>query len=133
MFGGLVLVGYLAFEVYTINQARYQMEGSYIFSQFVTAARANDVCRHSKSLQHEQFLQNLQSIRQRAIRELSLANADANAQEIEQMISEQVINSQRNADEVINTKGCDDIEAWKLLRRFDNYAKMTLHTFATSE
>ncbi|MEO0574006.1 MAG: hypothetical protein AAF004_00995 [Pseudomonadota bacterium] len=126
LFGGVILIGYLAFEVYTINQARYQMEGPYIFGQFVSANYAYTTCRSPNELQSERFARNFTAIRARAVRELSQAHPDANDQDIHRMLEERAAQSTLTAGDIIRGKGCDDIEVWKLLRRFDNYTELNI-------
>lgn len=126
LLAAVIVVGYLGFEVYTVQKARHRMEAPYIFSQFVVANSAVVTCRQAKGAQYEKFLANFERVRARAIKELGEAHPDADAQDIDRMLRKRVRDNELAASNLINEKGCDDIEVWKKLRQFENFAKLNL-------
>lgn len=124
LLAAIIVVGYIGFELYTVQKARYRMEAPYIFNQYVEANVAVVTCRQAKGQQYEKFLDNFERVRGRAIKELGAEAADASG--IEQSLLKRVRDTERATNAVIDEKGCDDIEVWKMLRRFENFAKYNL-------
>lgn len=122
----LAVIAYLGFELHTINQARYRMEKPYIFNQFVSANRAFVVCRKPEGEQYEKFQRNFELMRERTLQELGKLHPDASEEAVREMISERINDNEQIADALIDTRGCSDTEVWKLLRRFEIFARKNL-------
>lgn len=116
----VIAVAYTGFELYAVSRNGYRMQPEFIFSQHVGAAHAVELCRADKSGQRAQFDRNFAYARQRA-RE-ALADDAANG-DVDAALTALIAATRNEVEAMIAERGCDDIEAWKLVRRFDLLAK----------
>lgn len=121
----LAIIGYIGFELHTVNKARYRMEKPYVFDQFVSAHRAYTACRKPQDEAYQKFERNFALMRSRTLVALANVSADASV-DVTQMLSERIAEKERVVDVLVASKGCADVEVWKLLRRFDIYAGKNL-------
>ncbi len=122
----LIVLGYFALEAYVASRVAYRMEPDYIFSEYVTAARAVELCGSLKPVDAENFQANYNYVKQRAI--------DAEEQPTESSEStgpsslEQEAAGRREVEALVDELGCKDIELFKLRKRYENLARQNLPT-----
>lgn len=117
----VIAIAYTGFELYAISRNGYRMQPEFIFAQHVGAARAVELCGADKLEQRARFERNFAYARQRA-REALIAG-DAAGGDAEAALIALTTTARNEVDALIAEKGCDDIEAWKLMRRFDVLAR----------
>lgn len=122
----IVVAGYIGFELFTFHKARYRMEAPYVFNQFVAAHRAFTSCKTPEGQQYERFVRNMGIVQRNATGKLSEQHPQASPQEIAQMVEQRTGEQYQMVDSLVSDSGCSDIEVWKLLKRFDNYARLNL-------
>ena len=122
----LVVLGYIGFEAYSVHRVGYRMEAPYIFDQFVSAYRAASVCRTPEAEQQQKFLRNLSSVTKRAEKAWAKTQTGASPDAVERTAATRRKAAEEEVDALIETRGCEDMEVWKLLRRFEIYAKLNL-------
>ena len=122
----VVVAGYIGFELFTFHKARYRMEAPYVFNQFVAAHRAYTSCKTPEGQQYNRFVRNMGIVQQRAVGKLSEQHPQASTDDIEQLVKVRTDEQYQIVDTLVSDSGCSDIEVWKLLKRFDNYARLNL-------
>ncbi len=120
----LILILYSAFEVYAVHRTAYRMEPAFIFAQHAGALTAVEICGIDKSDQMARFDRNLAYAKQRA-RDARLEDGAGGAgDDVGAAVMALATAAADEVDALIAEKGCDDIEVWKLARRFDLLAKV---------
>ncbi|MEO0617485.1 MAG: hypothetical protein AAFY69_15255 [Pseudomonadota bacterium] len=116
----LFVAAYVGFEVWAVSKSSYRLERDFIYGQHVGAAYAVRVCSVDKSENEARFERNLAYAKQRAREALLETGAEvAVATALADVESE----ARAEVDAIVAEKGCDDIEVWKLSRRFDLLAR----------
>ena len=111
----LLMVGFFGMEMYAAKRNSYRMQPDYIYAQFVGAAHAVDLCAVDTSENRVRFDRNRDYARQRAAAMLAEnAGADATAQ-----LTALEATTRDEAAALLAEKGCDDMAAWRLLKRYD--------------
>lgn len=119
----LIVILYAAFEVYAVHRTGYRMAPEFIYVQHVGAAHAIEACGVDKSVQMARFERNVAYAKRRA-RDALLADEAASAgRGVDAAVKALADAARDEVDALIAEKGCDDIEVWKLARRFDLLAK----------
>jgi hypothetical protein len=119
----LIIILYSGFEVYAVHRTGYRMEPEFIYTQHIRAAHAVDVCGIDKSAGQARFDRNFAYAQQRA-RDALLADENGEpAGGVNAAMTALAAAARDDVDALIAEKGCDDIEAWKLSRRFDLLAR----------
>lgn len=114
----LFLVVYMGFEIYAVEKTRYRMQPDHIYLEHVRAAHAAKACNKDVSEWEPKFLRNFEYAKQRA--EAAQAEID---DPLAPSLALQVLAAEGGVDNMIASNGCDDIELWKLLRRYEILAK----------
>lgn len=122
----IVLIAYLAFEVFAISRVSYRTEPLYIFGQFVAVDRAMALCGEPDSQMRSRFTRNRASVRQRAERELVDRNPDESPDTIDRLLAETIQKHEAEVDALVEELGCNDIELFKLKRGYENRAGLNL-------
>ena len=122
----LVLAGYIGFEFWAMSRVAYRMEAPYIVASQVEAQHAMALCGSPDAEQSADFRHNLASVTRRAQRELAETYPQDAAAAIDERIGERTRTSIASVDTLVAEKGCDDIEVWKLHRRYENFARLNL-------
>ena len=122
----IVVAGYVGFELHALDRLGYRMEAAHIVEQNAAAGRAFNLCGDAASESAPDFWRNLEAVSGRARRELADDHPQATPARIQEMIHERMRSGEALADGVVAEKGCKDIEVWKLLRRFDNFARLNV-------
>lgn len=118
----ILAVGYIGFEIYMVKKMKYRTEPTHIFSQHVEAAAAVDACGQLDDDRSDVFAKNFQYARGRAIVDIvPVAGEDAETHVIEQ---ERAL--RQGVATMIEQQGCDDMEVWKLRKRYSNLARRVL-------
>ncbi|MEL7537040.1 MAG: hypothetical protein AAFM91_08305 [Pseudomonadota bacterium] len=129
-FGGIafvvIIVAFIGFEMHAASRNSYRMEPEHVFGQFASADRAVSECKTPQLDRLAKFKRNYGYARNRAYAALAAKNPEASPQEVDDMVTvaQQVVH--REVDALIAEKGCEDIEVWKLLKRFENLARLNL-------
>ncbi|MEL7311861.1 MAG: hypothetical protein AAFN07_10145 [Pseudomonadota bacterium] len=114
----LFLVVYMGFEIYAVEKTRYRMQPDHIYLEHVRAAHAASMCEKDVSEWELRFLRNFEYAQQRA------ESAEAEDNEAQRpRLALRVLAAEGEVDNLIASNGCDDIELWKLLRRYEILAK----------
>ncbi|MEE4330570.1 MAG: hypothetical protein V2J10_06860 [Wenzhouxiangella sp.] len=124
----IVVVAYLAFEVFAISKVSYRTEPLYIFGRFVAVDRAMALCGAPDSQMRSRFSRNRASVRQRAERELVEGNPGESREVIDRLLAERIQQHESEVDALVEALGCDDIEIFKLKRGYENRARLNLPT-----
>ena len=122
----LILLAYFGFEIFAISRVSYRMEPMYIFERFVAADRAMTRCGQPGSAMRSNFARNRASVRQRAKRELLKQNPAETAETIDRQLSEVIQSQETEVNALIDKLGCDDIEIFKLIKGYENRARLNL-------
>ncbi len=120
------IVGFFGFEMYAASRNSYRVEPGHIFGEFSGAARGQSLCGAADDEQLAKFANNYAWTRKRATDALIEQHPDKSRDEIDTMILEQQNLVYVDVDTLIEEKGCKHIEAWKLLKRFDNMSRLNL-------
>lgn len=121
-----VVIGYFGLEIYAAGKNRYRTEPGFIFGQFAGASRAAQLCGDLPQDQIQRFRNNYAITKRRATRALGEQYPDKPASEIAMLIGEQEVKAFKQVDVLVESSGCRDIEAWKLVKRFKNLARLRL-------
>ncbi|MEM1080376.1 MAG: hypothetical protein AAGH65_02230 [Pseudomonadota bacterium] len=122
----LIVVAYLGFEVWAVSKVGYRMEPVYIFERFVAVDRAMTRCGQPDAAMKTDFDRNRASVRQRAERELAEQGGDTNPAMIHQTLTDALRAQEAEVDALIDAVGCDDIELFKLMKGYENRARLNL-------
>ncbi len=120
----LIIILYSAFEVYAVYRTGYRMEPEFIYAQHVGAAHAVEACGVDKSDQMARFERNFAYAKQRARDALLEDEATPANGDVDAAVAALAVAARDEVDALISEKGCDDIEVWKLARRFDLLVKV---------
>ena len=112
---------FVGFELYAAKRNSYRMEPEFIFGLHVGAARAVTACDADKSSRRQRFERNFLYARDRALAEL--AESASATTDVDAQLAEQITAVQTDVDALLAEHGCDHIEAWKLLKRYDMLAR----------
>ena len=119
----LIAIAYTGFELYAVSRNGYRMEPAFIYSQHVGAAYAVEVCGADKSEQQARFDRNLAYATRRAREALLLGDEPLSASGADAAMAGLSDAARGEVDALVAEHGCDHIEVWRLLRRFDLLAK----------
>lgn len=120
------VVGFFGFEMYAASRNSYRIEPTHIFGQFAGASRGNTLCGAAGDEQLAKFSNNYAWTRKRATDALAEQFPDKSADQIDAMIAAQQDAVYMEVDALVDEKSCKDIEAWKLVKRFDNMSRLNL-------
>lgn len=118
-------VGYIGFEIYAVTRNSYRTEPEYIFTTFATAARAVEACGALEPGHSERFAANYAYVQQRAANALKDGQGEP-AEGAVTSVDELGRSAAREVDELLREKGCEDMEVWKLRKRYENLARLNL-------
>lgn len=119
----LIIVLYSGLEVWAVHRIGYRMEPDFIFLQHIRAAHAVEVCGIDKSDSMARFERNFGYAKQRARDALLDDEANSATGDVDAAVLALADAAREEVDALISEKGCDDIEVWKLARRFDLLVK----------
>jgi hypothetical protein len=121
-----IVVGYLAFEVYVVGRNSYRTEPAYIFGEYVKAARAVESCGPLKAVDSSRFDNNYRYSKRKAV--LAFIEGENAMEEAAalQTVTEQEATGRREVDALVGELGCDDIELFKLRKRYENLTRPNL-------
>ena len=119
----LVVVGFFGMEIYAAKRNMYRTKPAYIYAQYVSAAHANSVCGSEEAVDHEKFQRNFAYTERRARDEILAEDTEPKVADAERRLREIVSTARASVDELLGEKGCDDIEAWKLKKRYAMFAR----------
>ncbi len=120
------IVAYLGFEMHAVGRNSYRTERDFVFQQFVGAAKAITVCGGGDENQHDRFQANSISVRRRALEHIQANNPSLDQQAQLAALAELEFSAASETQELIDRKGCDDIEVWKLQKRYQNLSRLNL-------
>lgn len=124
----LIVVAYFGLEVYVASRNAYRMEPEFIFGQFVGASQAVGRCGPLKAVESAKFDANYRYARRRAASAIAEERASDAPAVIEGIVREQGTAGQREVDALTDELGCDDIELFKLRKRYENLTRLNLPT-----
>ena len=116
----LIVIAYVGFEVWAVSKSSYRLERDFIYGQHVGAAYAVSVCSIDKSENGARFERNVAYAKQRARDPLLETSSE---DEVAAALAKVEADARAEVDAIVAEKGCDDIEVWKLSRRFDLLAR----------
>lgn len=121
-----IVLAYLAFEVHVVSRNAYRTEPAFIFGEFITASRAVSRCGPLKPVDEERFEANYRYAKWRAASALAEASSAEPAVAVEARLRAQESEGRRQVDEQVAELGCEDIELFKLRKRYENLARLRL-------
>ena len=119
----VIIVGYFALEVYVASRNAYRMEPGHIFGEYVTAARAVDVCGPLKPIDSAKFDANYRYTRRRAV---AAGVADRSPESAEAAVKAQEDAGRQQVERLIEDLGCDDVALFQLRKRYENLTRLNL-------
>lgn len=119
----LIIILYSGFEVWAVHRIGYRMEPDFIYAQHIRAAHAVEACGIDKSGSMARFERNFAYAEQRARDALLADEAGPGASDVDAAVVALADAARDEVDTLISENGCDDIEVWKLARRFDLLVK----------
>jgi len=123
---GLVVSGYLGFEIYTLKRLGYRTEPLFIYDRFLESRYGAQACGDLDPERLKKFERNLAAVERRALRDLGEADAQAGEQEITAKLASRRAGVEAETAALIAREGCDSIEAFKLKKSFENRARLNL-------
>lgn len=123
LLAGLIAVGYIVFELYTLKRLSYRTEPLFIYDLFIKDRYGATRCGGVDPAQLESFDRNLVAIERRARRDLAEAEALNSEEAIDAALAERRAQAEADAAALIEPEGCDGIEAFKLKKGFESRAR----------
>lgn len=129
LIAGVVVVGYIAFEVYALYHNRDRADPVNIYDQFITARHAVARCGDPPADQLDRFSENLHAVTIRATRTLKERNPQASSDEIDDMVA--AISEQRaqEIDALVAAQGCSAPQIKTNLKRFEIKARLRARVY----
>ncbi len=121
----VVVVGYVGFELHAIGQNKYRTEKDFVYQQFIGAQQAQQLCGGSED-QVADFERNLKSVTRRATETVKSKQPELDEAGLIQAMAELASSARSEVTEVIDSNGCKDIEAFKLMKRYEYLAGLNL-------
>jgi hypothetical protein len=119
----VLITGYLAFELFTLQKAAHRMEPRYLFEQYVAAGRATELCGQPSQAQLERFEHNRRFARTRAASDLRERDGTLTDAEVDAQLETMIVETRGAVDELAAQVGCDDLQLKTLLKRFEIRAR----------
>jgi len=123
---GLIVVGYIGFELYTLKHLSYRTEPLFIYERFIKDRHGAVACGDVDPGQLARFDRNLASIERRARRDLAETEGLSKDEAIDAALAGRRSDAEAEAAALIAPEGCDGIEAFKLKKGFENLARKNL-------
>lgn len=124
----LLALGYFGLEMYVAGRNAYRMEPEHIFGEYATSSRAVGRCGPLKAVEADKFEANYRYARRRAVGAVAERDASAAPAAVEGVVRDQETAAQRSVDALIDERGCEDIEVFKLRKRYENLTRLNLPT-----
>ncbi len=122
------VIGYFALEIVVASRNAYRMEPEFIFGEFVAASQAVTLCGTLKPAEAGRFDANFSYAKRRAIDAAGQARTTESTAAIEAFVRSQEADGRREVDGLVDRLGCEDIEVFKLRKRYENFARLNLPT-----
>lgn len=114
----LFVVAYMGFELYAIEKTRYRMEPEFIYLDHVRSEHAATLCNKDVSEWSKRFAPNFDYAKARA--EAVVATSEATPAS---HLAALAVAARQDVERIIEEKGCNDTDAWRMLRRYELLAK----------
>ncbi len=122
----LVLAAYIGFEIYALHRAGPRMEPAAILERFTSAQQATARCGEPAATVRADFERNYGHVRRNALEDAAEAAPDEPDATVTARIDAQIRAAQTSTDELIDAKGCEDMEVWRLLQLYEKRARLNL-------
>ncbi|MFN2288751.1 MAG: hypothetical protein ABR578_10520 [Chromatocurvus sp.] len=123
---GFFVLGYIAFEAYGVHTQRHLMEPGYIHAQYAAAEQATTRCGEAKPAAQQQFAHNLAVMERRAIGELLDSDAFSDRSAAATEVARRAEERRARIDTLADNAGCDDRQLWKLMKTYEQRARLKL-------
>ncbi len=120
------VAGYIGLELYFVQKLGYRMEPLYIHNEFVSANYAVERCASRAAEERERFLRNFSVVASRAGEALAQESPEKSAQDIALALAQRRAAREREIDALIEAKGCDDMDLWRLVKLHEARARLNL-------
>ena len=120
------VAGYIGLELYFVQKLGYRMEPLYIHNEFVSANHAVERCGSPAAEERERFLRNFSIVADRASEALEQESPETSAQGIALALTQRRAEREREIDALIEAKGCEDMELWRLVKLHEARARLNL-------
>jgi hypothetical protein len=121
----VVVIGYLAFELYGLHRARERMEPAQVYAQFVRARHAVSVCGVDSPARAD-FERNFEAVTRLATSDLAEREPDVTPAQLQQMLAARRRAIEHDVDALVAEHGCKDNAVWRLLKLYEVRSRLTL-------
>jgi hypothetical protein len=121
-----IVILYLGFELYALQNARERAEPTAVYRQFVGARRAAALCDDAPPVRAD-FERNFLAVTQRARKELQEQQPEADAGTIDASLADLRRAREAEVDALIGADGCAGQEARRLLKLYEIRSRLNLH------
>jgi hypothetical protein len=122
----LVLIAYVAFELHVLQRSKHRTEPLFIHDRYIEARQATARCGDPDAEQRADFERNLGAVSRRARADLAEQNPGLGEADVERLLDERAAEVAATVNVLVDEKGCEDIEVWKLVKRHELRARQNL-------
>jgi hypothetical protein len=119
----IFVIAYLGIEAFAAAKARPRTEPDYIYQGLVTARVVAERCGEVSPEQSAGFRAFTERVLQRLRRKLGEAEPPMDAAAMEAEIEALTRSAEGEAAATLEADGCDSSTAWRLMRRYEIYAR----------